>query len=121
MIGIGTGLMMVAVNRIIPISIWGAPGGGTAGTAYNFTPMTANGSGTKIFSYSGTALAGSGLAFDSSTGAISGTPTAAITITGTITVRDATGAAQLAVNFTIAASPYSPSLDFSDARNSQYL
>jgi len=121
MIGIGTGLLMAAVNRIIPISIWGAPGGGTAGTPYSFTPTTANGSGAKTFSYSGTSLASVGLAFNTATGAITGTPSAAGTITGTITVTDATGSAQLPVSFTVAAGGFNPSLDFSDPRNSQYL
>lgn len=121
MIGIGCSMVLAAVNRVVPISIWGVAGGGTAGTAYSFTPTTANGSGVKTFSYSGTSLAGSGLAFNSATGAIAGTPSSAITITATITVHDATGSAQLDVTFTIAGGSFSPSLDFSDPRNSQYL
>lgn len=121
MIGIGCSLVLAAVNRVVPISIWGVAGDGTAGTPYSFTPTTANGSGIKTFSYSGTSLAGVGLAFDTTTGAITGTPTAAGALAGTITVHDATGSAPLPITFTIAAGAFSPSLDFSDARNSQYL
>lgn len=89
-----------------PISISGTPPTtGQVGTAYSFTPATANGSGTKAFSLSGGPLL-AGLSFSSTTGAISGTPTAAGSMPNlVITVTDNTGSASTtATSVTIAAS-----------------
>lgn len=81
------------------------PTTGQVGTAYSFTPTTANGSGTKAFSLSGGPLL-AGLSFSSTTGAISGTPTAAGSMPNlVITVTDNTGSASTtATSVTIAAS-----------------
>ena len=88
------------------VSINGTPPTtGQVGTAYTFTPTTANGSGTKAFSLSGGPLL-SGLSFSSTTGAISGTPTASGSMPNlVITVTDNTGSASTtATTVTIAAS-----------------
>lgn len=101
------------------------PPTGTVGTAYSFTPAASNGSGGYAFSQTGALPPG--LSFNSSTGALSGTPTRAGTYAGLgITVTDSVGgSAALAVNpFTITISGVagkSPSLDFSRAYNSQYV
>ncbi len=77
-----------------PVSISGTPGAATVGTAYSFTPTTAGGSGTKTFALTGTLPPG--LAFATTTGAITGTPTTAGTTAGlNITVTDTTGSASL--------------------------
>lgn len=89
-----------------PISISGTPPTmGQVGSVYSFTPTTANGSGTKTFSLSGGPLL-AGLSFSSTTGAISGTPTAAGSMPNlVITVTDSTGSASTtATSVTIAAS-----------------
>lgn len=91
---------------VTKVTITGTPPtSGQVGTAYNFTPATANGSGTKTFALSGGSLL-AGLAFSTSTGAITGTPTAAGSMTGlVITVTDSTGSAALpAFSVTIAAA-----------------
>ena len=64
------------------LSISGTPGTtATVGSAYSFTPSAAGGTGTKTFSLaSGTLPAG--LSLNSSTGAITGTPTTAGTASG---------------------------------------
>lgn len=89
-----------------PITITGTPPTtGTVGQQYSFTPSTANGSGAKVFSLaSGTLLAG--LALNASTGAITGPPTAAGTMTAlSIRVTDDTGsAATTPTTVTIAAA-----------------
>lgn len=101
------------------------PPTGTAGGAYSFTPTASSGSGSYVFSQTGALPPG--LSFSSSTGALSGTPTLAGTYAGLgITVTNSVGgSAALAANpFTIIisrASGYSPSLDFSQANNGQYV
>lgn len=77
-----------------PVTISGTPGSATQNVAYSFTPTTANGSGAKAFALTGTLPAG--LAFSTSTGAITGTPTTAGATSGlNITVTDSTGSASL--------------------------
>lgn len=88
---------------VTPVSISGTPAStAKVGTAYSFTPTTANGSGTKTFALTGTLPAG--LSFSTTTGAISGTPTATGTASGlNITVTDSSGSASLGA-FSIAVS-----------------
>lgn len=88
------------------VSISGTPPTtGQVGTAYSFTPSVANGSGTKTFTLSSGTLLG-GLSFNTATGAITGTPTVAGTMSGlVVTVSDSTGSATTAAtNVTIAAA-----------------
>lgn len=91
-----------------PLQISGILPGGTVGQAYSFTPGTSGGSGTKTFALTGSLP--SGLSFNTSTGAITGTPTAAGTTSGlTIAVTDTSGTAKLTglsitVTKTVAAS-----------------
>jgi len=75
-------------------------GNGTVGTPYSAS-ATASG-GTKPYTYSATGLP-TGVSIDSTTGAISGTPSAAGTTTITVTVKDAaaktaTGTAQVTIS-----------------------
>ncbi|NTA27380.1 Ig domain-containing protein [Allorhizobium ampelinum] len=85
----------VTVSYVVStVTISGTPGAATVGSAYSFTPTTANGSGTKTFAITGTLP--SGLSFSTTTGAITGTPTTAGTSSGiTITVTDSSGSASL--------------------------
>lgn len=100
------------------------PGTGTVGVPYSFTPSTSGGMTPYTFALTGTKPPG--LNFSTSTGALSGTPTTAGTYSGlSISVTDAVSAhAALAANpFTITIASGgggSPSLDFSQATNSQY-
>lgn len=102
-------------NPPIPaVTISGTPPTtGRVGTAYSFTPATANGSGPKTFTLSSGTLLG-GLSFNTATGAISGSPTVAGTMSGlVVTVTDSTGSASTtATNVTIAAAQ--PRAFFSD-------
>lgn len=91
---------------VTPISISGTPPtSGQVGTAYSFTPTTANGTGAKTFALSGGPLL-AGLAFSTSTGAITGTPTAAGSMPNlVVTVTDSSGSASTtATSVTIAAA-----------------
>lgn len=66
---------------------------GQVGSAYSFTPTVMNGSGTKTFTLSSGTLLG-GLSFSTATGAITGSPTVAGTMSNlVITVTDSTGSA----------------------------
>lgn len=91
---------------VTPISISGTPpSSGQVGVAYSFTPSTSGGSGTKTFALSGGSLL-AGLAFSTSTGAITGTPTAAGSMPNiVVTVTDsASSASTTATTVTIAAA-----------------
>jgi hypothetical protein len=97
------GVFSIAITAALSIS--GTPGTATIGSAYSFTPTAAGGAGTKVFSYSGTALAGYGLSFNTTTGAITGTVSGSVgTISGTITVADASGSANLPISISVAAA-----------------
>ncbi len=105
-----------------PITITGIPPTtGTVGQPYSFTPTTANGAGAKVFSKNVTLLAG--LTFSTTTGAITGTPTAPGTMTGlVVTVTDDTGSASTtAATVTIAAAstPGTVTVDPLVTRNGQ--
>lgn len=80
-------------NSVTPaatLTISGTPGGATTDSAYSFTPTTAGGHAP--YSYSLTGTLPTGLSFNTSTGAITGTPTSAGTTSGlNITVTDADG------------------------------
>jgi hypothetical protein len=95
----------------VVVTISGTPSASaTVGTSYSFTPTTANGAGTKVFSLTGTLPAG--LSFSTSTGAITGTPTTVQTASGlNITVTDSSGSASLGV-FSIAVSSVSLATPF---------
>lgn len=101
---------LAVTATVTKVTITGTPPTtGQVDTAYSFTPTTANGSGTKAFALSGGLLL-AGLTFNTSTGAITGKPTAAGSMTGlVITVTDSTGSASLpAFSVTIAAAPPAP-------------
>jgi hypothetical protein len=101
----GSDSLPISVAVIVPVAISGTPGGATIGSAYSFTPTATNGSGTKTFSYAGTSLAGYGLSFNTTTGAITGTVAgSAGTITGTITVSDTSGTANLPITIAVSSS-----------------
>lgn len=88
----------------VPLSISGTPTTtAQIGTAYSFSPTASGGSGTKTFSLqSGTLPAG--LSLNTSTGAITGTPTTAGTATNLVVrVTDTSGFADLAA-FSLAVS-----------------
>lgn len=92
------------------VSITGTPPTtGQVGTPYSFTPSVANGSGTKTFTLSSGTLLG-GLSFNTATGAITGTPTVAGTMSGlVVTVTDSTGSASTtATSVVIASSSAAP-------------
>lgn len=88
----------------VKITISGTPPAATQNVAYQFAPTTANGSGSKSFAISGALPAG--LTFNTATGSITGTPTAAGTASGLdISVTDGTGTANLgAFSIVVAAS-----------------
>jgi hypothetical protein len=76
------------------LAISGTPDTATVGVAYSFVPTVINATGTPSFALTGTLP--DGLSFNTSTGAITGTPTAAGTTLGlSITVTDAVGSAVL--------------------------
>lgn len=104
-----TGLLTIAA-AVVKVTISGTPPtSGQVGVAYTFTPTVANGSGTKTFTLSSGTLLG-GLSFNTGTGAISGTPTVAGTMSGlVVTVADSTGSASTtATTVTIAAATTNP-------------
>lgn len=104
------------------LSISGVPGPAVLNQPYEFIPTVTGNIGLTLFQLSGTLPPG--LTFDYLDGSISGTPTqAGITSDLTITVMDMWSAAILPnLSIVVSAAPaYSPSLDFSDDRNSQYI
>ena len=72
----------------------------TVGTAFSYQ-ITASNSPT---SYAATGLSGTGLSVNTATGAITGTPTAAGTITSTISATNASGAGTATLTITVAAA-----------------
>jgi len=83
---------------------------GTVGSAMNFTPVTASfGYGTYSYALSGGTLP-AGLSFDTGTGAITGTPTAALAATTfTVTVTDQ-GASSAPQTFQLAVTAAAPTI-----------
>jgi hypothetical protein len=91
---------LVSVASVAPpLAISGIPAAGVVGTAYSFTPVVTGGSGTKAFSLIGTVPAG--LTFSNTTGALTGTPTAAGTTTLSIAVTDGSGGSATLSNISI--------------------
>ncbi len=71
-IGVASSVTILASDLVAS----GSPPGGTIGLAYSWTPSVTGGSGTKVWSIAVGALP-SGLSLNTSTGAITGTPTVA--------------------------------------------
>jgi uncharacterized repeat protein (TIGR02543 family) len=88
---------------------------GTLNQAYSLSISTSGGSGTNSFTLTGTLQ--TGLSINSSTGVISGTPSAAGNSSVTVTVTDSSGAAKTTNSFTIsiALPACNPSSDTSTA------
>lgn len=68
------------VTIAAPLTISGSPGAATAGLAYSFIPASAGGRAPRSYALTGTLPAG--LSFNTSTGAISGTPVSSGTASG---------------------------------------
>jgi hypothetical protein len=78
----------------VRLAISGTPDTATVGVAYSFVPTVINATSTPSFALTGTLP--DGLSFNTSTGAMTGTPAAAGTTLGlSITVTDAVGSAVL--------------------------
>ncbi len=94
--GIGGSTVATSVVSTVAakLTITGTPAAAIKDMAYSFTPTVAGGSGTKVFAITGTLP--NGLAFSTTTGAITGTPTTVSTATVSITVTDDSGSATLA-------------------------
>lgn len=79
-----------AATIAAPLALTGTPPAATVGTLYSFTPTSTGGHAPKTYALTGTLLAG--LSFNTSTGAITGTPTTTGTASGLdITVTDVDG------------------------------
>ena len=102
----------ITATAAVYLSISGTPEPAYVGVPYSFIPTISNPGGTVTASISGTLPAG--LSFNSSTGAITGTPTTVATYTGTITVNDggASPAATLNISITVAAEAPAPANSF---------
>ena len=91
-----TQLKITVTPGIEPLEITGAFPAAKVGQAFNFVPTVTGGvqDGSAVFTLTGTLP--SGLVFAANTGAITGTPTQAVTRALAITVSDASGSATLA-------------------------
>lgn len=100
----------VGIPTVGPITISGAPGAGTAGIAYSYIPTTTGGSGTKSFALTAGSLSGSGLSFNSTNGAITGSTPVQGDYSGLeITVTDSSGSDKLSnLVISIAAAATAP-------------
>lgn len=85
----------LSIQVVAQLTISGTPSPtGTQGSAYSFTPSSTGGLGTKTFALTGTLP--NGLSFNTTTGAITGTPTIKATATGlNISVSDSIGTVSL--------------------------
>jgi len=106
-----------ALENANKVTITGTPPTtGQVGTAYSFTPTVAKGSGTKTFTLSSGTLLG-GLSFNTTTGAITGTPTVAGTMSGlVITVTDSSGSASTMATSVVISSVSSAAGDMTTFR-----
>lgn len=106
-----------ALENANKVTITGTPPTtGQVGTAYSFTPTVAKGSGTKAFTLSSGTLLG-GLSFNTATGAITGTPTVAGTMSGlVITVTDSSGSASTMATSVVISSVSSAAGDMTALR-----
>jgi hypothetical protein len=89
---------LAAAPASAPVISSAATASGTVGTPFTFQ-IVASGSPT---SYAATNLSGTGLAIDTTTGAITGTPTTAGTITSTVSATNATGTGNATLTITVA-------------------
>jgi hypothetical protein len=121
--GAGTGQASNAVTPAAVLAISGTPSASaTNGSPYSFTPSASGGHTTYVFSLTGTLP--TGLSFNTSTGAITGTPTVNGTSSGlNITVTDADGltAALGVFSITVTTGGASLALKFNFASNSEYV
>ncbi len=102
------GITIVINPTMLNLTCAGAPPG-TVGTSYSATPCSASG-GTLPYAYSGSGLP-PGLSVNTTTGAITGTPTTANSYTGSVTVTDSSPTRQSASQpITIVVSPAKLSL-----------
>jgi hypothetical protein len=89
-IGSTTAESIDTVTPVAALSISDAPGSGVVGTAYSYSPTVSGGHTPRTYALTGTLPAG--LSFNTSTGAITGTPISSATASGLdITVTDADG------------------------------
>ena len=96
-----------ASSGAVPIVTSGGSASATAGTAFNYQ-ILASGSPT---SYAATGLTGTGLTLNATTGLISGTPTAAGTITAQLTATNSSGtSAAKTLTITVAPAQAAPSV-----------
>lgn len=87
-------IFMGRSSGIPGLQISGVIGDGTEGTPFSFVPSTSGGSGTKVFTQSGTLP--NGITFNAATGALNGTPSQSGSFPNIfITVTDASGSATL--------------------------
>ena len=101
--GTGTGTVTITINAAKPV-ITSNTANGTVGAAFSYTISATN----NPTSYTATPLP-AGLAFNTSTGVISGTPTAVATTTVNITATNVTGTGTGTVTITIV-NPPAPSI-----------
>lgn len=119
--GSSTTAESAGVTIAAPLTITGAPPAASVGVFYSHTFTVAGGHAPRTSAFFGTPLAG--LSYDGTTHTLSGTPLSASTASGlSATVTDGDGLQATYGPFSItASSSFTPSLNFSDARNSQYL
>ncbi len=114
-----SGTYTLTINPVISFNPAGAPAAGTVGAAYNQTITASGGTGVKTMAYSLTAgSSADGLTFtlnnaDPGAVVITGTPTAAGTVSFSVTATDSVGAAQpetyaLTINAATAGAPPVP-------------
>ena len=111
--GSDTAAVTIVVNDELPVIVY-SPSSFTLTKGTAMTTVTPTTSGGAIVSWSISPTLPTGLAFDTSTGAISGTPTvlsvsAAYTVTGTNTGGSDTAAVTIVVNDAVPVITYSPS------------
>lgn len=89
----------IIISIVAALVISGAAPAGTISAPYTYTPTVTGGAGVRTFQLTGTLPAG--LAFDVTTGAITGTPTVSGLSNLSITVTDATDTDTLAITINV--------------------
>jgi len=113
--GSGTTTVTISVNHTAP-SITYSPGTVTYPVGTTITPATPVNTGGAVSSYSISATLPTGLSFNTSTGVISGTPTAVFgTTTFTITATNTAGTSN--TNLIITVSPAAPIISYTPSTN----